>query len=65
MFKLELPYCIGENITFKVDNSPDRHGKVIDFISFSYNNTINITGCKVKCKNGVVKYVNFKDILGD
>lgn len=65
IYKIELPKYIGEHITFKVENSPNRHGKIIDFSTHSGENAIVIIGYKVKCKNGSTRSVLFDEIIED
>ena len=64
IYKLELPKSIGESITFKVENSPYRHGKIIDFLTHSEENIISVIGYKVKCKNST-RSVLFDEIIED
>lgn len=59
LFKIELPKYIGDKITFKVENSPNRHGKIIDFLTLSEGNTVVVVGYKVKCKNSSIRSIYF------
>lgn len=63
LFKIKLPKHIGDKVTFKVENSPDRHGKIIDFLTRSEGNTVIVTGYKVKCKNASIRRVLFNDVI--
>ena len=63
LFKIDLPKCIGEKITFKVENSPNRHGKIIGFLTYSESNNLHVIGYKVKCKNGASRGVRFEQII--
>jgi len=65
LFKIELPKYIGDKITFKVENSPIRHGKIIEFLTRSEGNAVIVTGFKVKCKNASIRNVLFDDIIED
>jgi len=62
-FKIELPNSIGNKITFKVENSPTRHGKIIDFVTRSEGNTVSVVGYKVKCKNSSTRIVYFDEVI--
>lgn len=65
LFKIELPKYIGDKITFKVENSPNRHGKIIGFLTYSEGNTVVIKGYKAKCKNAAFRSVLFDEIIED
>lgn len=65
LFKMELPKYIGDKITFKVENSPNRHGRIIEFLTCSEGNTVVVTGYKVKCKNASIRSVIFDEIIED
>ena len=66
LFKLSgLPKHIGDKITFKVENSPNRHGKIVEFLIYSEENTITVIGYKVKCKNNSFRNVLFNDVIHD
>lgn len=64
-YKIKMPYSIGDTISFKVENSPIRHGRILEFVSSSEGNMVIITGCIVKCKNASRRYVDFLDIIKD
>lgn len=64
-YKIEMPCSVGDMISFRVENSPIRHGRVLKFVLSSSGNMAIITGCIVKCKNAAERYVSFKDIIAD
>lgn len=62
-FKIELPRAIGDKITFYVENSPTRHGVIKTFISRNEENSIEIIGYRVRCKNGSRRIVYINEII--
>lgn len=65
LFKIELPKSIGTRIAFKTENSPNRHGQIIDFLTRSEGNAVIVVGYKVKCKNSSIRVVYFNEIIED